>query len=640
MNRTRSRLTRMQWIVIAPLMCSFLLPACSSGSAADGDASAPEGEPGADAGAAVSDGFQAEVTSAVSVALTWSPVAGAVRYEIEGSVGDQEFFPVATLGSETESFEVFPVVDDTPMSFRLTAVAADGAGSSRTVSVTMPAEVPNPLTVNVVLEQSEGAFPPGFDPASLDPSTFDFSSLDLSSMDSEDFDPSSLLSGPATVTQEIGPEGGRIEATASNGTTYVLTMPEGALPSAIQLSMTPVASLDGLPDETEFLGAVQIEPEGIPLGVPAILTIDWPTPIPETEGQMIVGIGFGSAGEEFYFLPYDAGEGVSSAGGVKLARPVGAGAGGATMFTTQSQGVAKASPTAVVRNRREHPAADRRRRAAQTSAAAKAQSKMRADDDLAPLVPISEETWILRNNLEFIRRSALDPRDVTGLIWEIEHIGELLRDSGDQVPQSLKEEVWNALLDAIRDRLKLGAEADCEEDDLMEGVKLAERVMDFGAVNSPGRPSSAFDRELVRRFVKKYGVERDRLVEKIRDLVERCPRAFHVDGNLGDNKFDQDVCDYRFWFTLTGTNSEGSWEHLMIPNNASFQWGTYTFSGGLRSGGWASGAGEYEINYDEDGKPVSMTFTNSGCVKMEKGGSCNKEVGSLNLTPLPNGCGK
>lgn len=84
------------------------------------------------------------------------------------------------------------------------------------------------------------------------------------------------------VSQEVTLEGGRLTATAKDGTVYELTIPEGALYGPTVITLTPLRSLSALPLEGEIHG-VRIEPDGLPLmGSPTLLVTPpkaakWPT---------------------------------------------------------------------------------------------------------------------------------------------------------------------------------------------------------------------------------------------------------------------------------------------------------------------------------------------------------------------------
>lgn len=66
----------------------------------------------------------------------------------------------------------------------------------------------------------------------------------------------------AASTVEIGPEGGDVTAISDDGTTYVLTVPEGALLGTEQITITPV-SLNASPFENATAHGISMEPDGL-----------------------------------------------------------------------------------------------------------------------------------------------------------------------------------------------------------------------------------------------------------------------------------------------------------------------------------------------------------------------------------------
>lgn len=103
-----------------------------------------------------------------------------------------------------------------------------------------------------------------------------------------------------SATEVIGSEGGTISATGEDGTTYTLTVPEGSLPLAIPITMSPLTSLTGFPAEatpTHSLG-INLAPEGLELANPATLEIQPSTPIPDNGA---FGLSYRETGSEAGF---------------------------------------------------------------------------------------------------------------------------------------------------------------------------------------------------------------------------------------------------------------------------------------------------------------------------------------------------
>ena len=86
----------------------------------------------------------------------------------------------------------------------------------------------------------------------------------------------STLASEATVTQEIGPDGGTLSATGPDGTKFTLDIPPNVLPFAVAVTMSPTSSLSGFPTDAtpEHAVGVELGPDGLELGLPATLTIE------------------------------------------------------------------------------------------------------------------------------------------------------------------------------------------------------------------------------------------------------------------------------------------------------------------------------------------------------------------------------
>jgi len=112
-----------------------------------------------------------------------------------------------------------------------------------------------------------------------------------------------VLQAGRRATGWVDEAGGRLEASAGDGTLYRLDVPAGAFPSGqgAELSMTPIASIPGLPVTGPLLGAVQLEPNGLALQKPALLTIGLPG-----GASPVSALGFsypGMAADWVSFLP-------------------------------------------------------------------------------------------------------------------------------------------------------------------------------------------------------------------------------------------------------------------------------------------------------------------------------------------------
>jgi hypothetical protein len=113
-----------------------------------------------------------------------------------------------------------------------------------------------------------------------------------------------VLDEGQAVTQVIGPDGGTIETSGSDGTAYVLTVPAEALAFDTPITMTPLAGLEGFPNETppEHVLGVELTPNGLEFARPATLSIESASGLPETD---IVAIAYRGEGDDAAFHYFD-----------------------------------------------------------------------------------------------------------------------------------------------------------------------------------------------------------------------------------------------------------------------------------------------------------------------------------------------
>ncbi len=130
--------------------------------------------------------------------------------------------------------------------------------------------------------------------------------------------------------------GGTITATGADGTTYVLAIPAGALPADTTVSLTPIASISGLPLSGGLANGVQFGPEGLVLNTPATLTISPANPIPIAQ---LVGFGYTALGDHFHLEP-TGGDGTT----IIMAVPHFSGAGTAKGTAAEATALEQQSP--------------------------------------------------------------------------------------------------------------------------------------------------------------------------------------------------------------------------------------------------------------------------------------------------------
>lgn len=108
------------------------------------------------------------------------------------------------------------------------------------------------------------------------------------------------LDSASAASAAIDGEGGRVDALATDGTTYSLIVPAGALASPTQITMTPLASLVGSPLGAGLVGGVQLEPDGLELAKTATLVIQGDRIAP---GPGQTGFAYHANGQDFHLEP-------------------------------------------------------------------------------------------------------------------------------------------------------------------------------------------------------------------------------------------------------------------------------------------------------------------------------------------------
>jgi hypothetical protein len=141
------------------------------------------------------------------------------------------------------------------------------------------------------------------------------------------------------VTQDIGVLGGTVEATGADGTQYTLDIPEDALLSQAEITMTPLKGVGGAAMSGPVYG-VDLEPHGLRLTNPGKLTITPATPLPLSD-QM--GFGYNGAGELFHYAPLMQD---NTEIALQISHFSGHGAGGTTPADREKQAAAAYPPSA------------------------------------------------------------------------------------------------------------------------------------------------------------------------------------------------------------------------------------------------------------------------------------------------------
>jgi hypothetical protein len=98
----------------------------------------------------------------------------------------------------------------------------------------------------------------------------------------------------------VGPDGGTIVATGSNGAEYTLAIPPGALSDSMEIGLYPVTKVTGLAKDASLLAAVQFSPDGVHLTLPATLSIDLPAAI---TGKVVSGLEWDGDAANVHLYP-------------------------------------------------------------------------------------------------------------------------------------------------------------------------------------------------------------------------------------------------------------------------------------------------------------------------------------------------
>ncbi|MBA3341986.1 MAG: hypothetical protein H0T48_09140 [Gemmatimonadaceae bacterium] len=98
----------------------------------------------------------------------------------------------------------------------------------------------------------------------------------------------------------VSNSGGNVTATAADGTQFTLTIPQGALVSDEQITVTPVTSIAGLPGGATVVAGAQLEPDGLLLLEPATLEIKPPSPVSAAQA---FPIAWDASGNDLHLHP-------------------------------------------------------------------------------------------------------------------------------------------------------------------------------------------------------------------------------------------------------------------------------------------------------------------------------------------------
>ena len=460
-----------KWFValfaLALVSAGCIFPAANAAKE-NGSPAAPAAAPHAPA----ADGpLHAAVSSPTDVLLSWKGLS-ADKFRLEISVGGSEFGTLAELPGSASSYENFPAIANRAIQYRLTAIKGSTPDKPLLVEVQTPVQKPNPLTVT--LKQ--------------DITVPDPKSIDLSKINPETADPSALtgLFAPTQISSSaaIGPEGGQLSVTSSTGVKYTYTIPPGALDDTIPFTLKPYTGMQGAPLTGGFLGAVDVEPVGLELNTPAVLSIEPAQGAAAASGELLAAFSFLPDGSEFYFThTYTQADRTTSYLSGKLASPVQDNwvmkPWGEPQTTTRPVGFGLTTRAAVKKQSIEHSPSDSDHQSNQNDAA--------ADDALGSLV-----------NPQYLDINSLS-RNLSGwdnpltLMSNMEDKYNRAKDK--QSALAFMDKAIERLIDQLDVNFKLNLNNCVAKDDFSA----------YFAAKSMKSPRSDFSKIISARYQKKYG---------------------------------------------------------------------------------------------------------------------------------------
>ncbi|GAB4456835.1 MAG: hypothetical protein OHK0041_21750 [Anaerolineales bacterium] len=443
-------------------------------------------------GAAQTEGFAAQSTAGGAIQLTWTPVNGAQKYLLELKDEEGNYLPLTLLDAATLSFEDVNVPENTRLTYRLTGMNQSGRLDSRELTLTTQPTAPDPLAVTPEYDMA----PPQIDPANFDPNNFD-----PSQFDPNNFDPSVFVPQPVESQAVIGPDGGELTVTGSNGVIYTLTVPPGALNYETAISLQPISNIPDLPLSGGLMAAVLIEPETLVFEVPATLRMTPPSDFPAPAAPLTLAFAFGQDGQDFHLYPFDIGgeltqnipHNASLLPSVQKIGPLadiakarfGGGYGQGSGTVQDVRNISKKTPT----------------RSAHRTAQRAALSQV---DDLTPLPNIEEMAEIpnlppeaaqFEKDGQRVQQHMEAADDLSSLREALEDFSIYINSGGAKYNKSLNKKILEILVDKLKTLLQKN-KGECLTADDFLAQELVERL---------ANPKDNFSKAMSARFKAKYG---------------------------------------------------------------------------------------------------------------------------------------
>jgi hypothetical protein len=395
----------------------------------------------------------------------------------------------------------------------------------------------------------------------------------------------------------ISPEGGQLTAQDAAGNRFTLDIPKGAVDADTEISMIPVASMDGLPLKNGMVGAVQFEPDGLFLNADAILTIE---PAQEVPAENQILFGYQGTGQDLHLaMPGPDKQQIQ----IRVPHFSGVGLG---------SGIS-ADRAALLLSR----AADHEIRLQQQAADYLTKQRDSGNSDITGLKDTFQSYYglVVRPRLlaagSSCENGKLAIQTLLGYDRNMQLLG--LGDDSSNTMQDLA-----ALMDKIYSKCREEKVKECQ-------AKISPQILiQF---------ETGFERQ--RQLL---GYESGKsIADIVKDAIKTCGQSFLIKGSSNKVDFNGTICSLDKPFDLTETFPGGTGKITFTPSDAL---GGIISESASGSGCTQTGEGPYEITIDENGTGV-LKFTATAHLTCPMVDSSRTVEFSLPLQPAPEGsCSK
>ena len=508
---------------------SMIVVACGSLAAVKKEAPSPSSNPSSNPSSDPSfsdssNGFSGKSNPDGSIQLSWRAEDNADGYLLKMII-DEAFLPIALLPGNITNYTLFNLPGDTEYILQILTIKGSERGRPIQITVSTPPEVADPLNVSPVFDLSAPL---------MDISNIDYSNLDMENFDFEAFtDPNNFIAQPLETEALVGPGGGELSVTATNGITYILQVPAGALRDEQVITLRAISEIPDLPLDGGLSVAVTITPETMVFDIPATLRILPPVGYLAPAGEIGVGFAFNADGSDFYLYPLETETSqVSSIAHLAKISPKPLNdpffAEIAKLQWGGGYGVGSGSKQQVAQVSNKRPSSSAKRTAQK---AALAQM-----DDLTPLLPGDESLTSLLQEEELtplmspqqiqfakigesIRQQASKANSLAKLMETLETYKVYLNSDANKYNKALNEKILNILVEKAYALLKQNKGQCLTQEDFM--------AQDL--VESLNFPKSAFSEAMAKVFLNKYG---GKLLEDLYLARKDCKYEMSINSTL------------------------------------------------------------------------------------------------------------